>query len=92
MPHSPIHSYAFSGNKEALTKCVKDVDVNIKNSFSWTALHIASWVGNYDVVQYLIEQPNIISDIKDNRGRSPLDIAKSNGNSEIVHLLSSHTK
>jgi len=92
MSHSPIHSYAFSGNKEALLKCVKDIDVNIKNPFSWTALHIAAWVGDYDIVQSLIEQPNIISDIKDNRGRSPLDVAKSNGHSKIVHLLTSHTK
>ena len=91
MPHSPIHSYAFSGNKKALLKCIKDVDVNAKNPFSWTALHIASWIGNYDVVQCLIEQPYIDVYITDNQGRSPLDVAKSNGHSNVVNLLTSYS-
>ena len=90
MPYSPIHSYAFSGNKESLLKCIKDINVNVKNPFSWTALHIASWVGNYDVVQCLIEQPDINVHSTDNQGRSPLDVAKSNGHSDIVNLLASY--
>ena len=91
MPHSPIHSYAFSGNKEALLKCIKDIDVNIKNPFSWTALHIAAWVGDYDIVKCLIEQPDIDVYITDNQGRSPLDVAKSNGHGNIVILLTSYS-
>jgi ankyrin repeat protein len=92
MPNSPIHSYAFSGNKEALLKCIKDIDVNVKNPFSWTALHIASWIGNYDIVDCLINQPDIDIDIKDNKQRRPIDIARTFGNSKIVILLAKSLK
>ena len=91
MPYSKIHSYAFHNKLEELKKEIKDIDVNVINPFSWTALHIASWIGNYDIVEYLLEQSDIVCDIKDNRGRTPLDIAISNGHSKIVYLLLSRS-
>ena len=90
MPYSDIHTYAYGDNKESMRECMNHTDVNLKNPFSWTALHIASWIGNYDIVKCLLDHPDIDISIKDTLGRSSIDIAKSNGHPEIVMLLTNH--
>jgi ankyrin repeat protein len=84
-----IHSYASSGNLEGLIDSLKDTDVNVTNPFGWTALHIACWKGHYDIVNRLINEPGVTINVKDNRGRSPRDVAVSNRHPSIVILLSS---
>ena len=61
--------------------------VNHVNFFRQTALHIACFYGDIKVVQALLQHPNIISNLTDIDGKTPLDIARAKGNSSIVELL-----
>ncbi|WCR58321.1 ankyrin repeat domain-containing protein [Wolbachia endosymbiont of Ctenocephalides felis wCfeJ] len=63
--------------------------INIhKNEINWTALHYAIEAGNPEVVKFLTEKGANI-DAKDNHGKTPSNIAKEKGLTEIVDILAS---
>eukprot|EP00833_Pecoramyces_ruminatium_P018010 jgi/Orpsp1_1/1192042/evm.model.d7180000090145.1 len=60
-------------------------DNRIKNGQS--LLHIASYIGRKDIVNYLLEQKNIKLDVKDSKGRTPIFYAILAQNEEIVKAI-----
>lgn len=69
-----------------------------KHSRSWNheffkglgaPLHRATELGKLDVVQHLLEK-QADRDIKDSKGRTPLDIARNMGHKDLIRLLESH--
>ena len=56
------------------------------------ALGIAAAKGNTDVVQYLIQEININKTIRNNEGKTPLDIAHETDHQEVVRLLGGEVK
>jgi ankyrin repeat protein len=64
----------------------KDIDLNIKNEYGMTSLHIACIEGDYNKVELLLKynaDPNIV----DNFGNSALHHACYCNNSDLVELL-----
>ena len=61
-------------------------DVNIRDSYGWTALHIASYNGHLKIVQLLLCQGADIS-LRNNGGYTALDIASSYGGLEVADCL-----
>lgn len=65
------------------------VDLNVQDSYGWTALMCASQAGHLEVVEYLLwQEANMF--ITDNTGISALDLAKKNHNKVLVDLLVGH--
>ncbi|QHE84385.1 ankyrin repeat domain-containing protein [Hydrogenophaga sp. BPS33] len=62
------------------------IDTNHRNQKKETALHMACQQGHADVVQLLLQR-NTNHQIKDRRGRTPLDVAKAHGRDEVVKLM-----
>ena len=52
---------------EADPSCINETEPNV----GVTALHIAAFDGNYEIVDFLCDQPGIDIHIEDNLGRSP---------------------
>ncbi|KAI0296786.1 hypothetical protein B0F90DRAFT_1819812 [Multifurca ochricompacta] len=64
--------------------------VNHQNRFGETLLHQVS-LGRYDLgFAELLLAHGASVDTQDNRGRTPLDVARKSGNDEFVQLLSEH--
>lgn len=62
---------------------------NIRDDYySWTPLHYAARYGAVDIVKELLEH-GADPTIRDNKGRTPLDIAKEFGHDEVVQILAS---
>jgi ankyrin repeat protein/Mg2+ and Co2+ transporter CorA len=62
--------------------------VNRKSRLSRTALHIAAEMGHVDIVELLLQQPDIQFAAKDSRGNTPLiDAARSTERESILRLL-----
>lgn len=50
-------------------------------------LHVAVQKGYKEIVAFLLEQPGIQTDIKNNDDKNPLDLAESQNNQEIINVL-----
>ena len=61
-------------------------DINAKDDGGWTALMLASYNGEFEVVKYLVESGANIN-AKDNDGRTALMLASLNGKFEVVEYL-----
>lgn len=61
-----------------------DPNLNLENGF--TALHHASASNNAEICNLLIEHGSLIGALN-NEGRTPYDIAKSLGNTNVLNLL-----
>ena len=53
----------------------------------WNALHLACYIGNLEMVKWLIDVCELSPASKDNKGTSPFHTAIVNGNHEIVEFL-----
>ena len=79
---------AATGKLDIVKECIRQgVDKNAKNMNRMTALHIASWNGNLEIVKYLIETCHVDKEAKNNNGRTALHCASANGHLEIVKYL-----
>ena len=79
---------AATGKLDIVQECIRQgVDKNAKNMNRMTALHIASWNGNLEIVKYLIETCHVDKEAKNNNGRTALHCASANGHLEIVKYL-----
>jgi len=65
---------------------VPDIDVDAQDSYGWTALHLASYFGNSELVKLLLEKGSSTR-IRDKLGLLPIDLAGSEGHSDVVQLL-----
>jgi len=56
------------------------------NNYGWTALHLAAFQGDSDLVEYLLRK-GADSTLTNNSGNTPLMLAEHKGNSEVYGLL-----
>ncbi len=61
--------------------------VNDTDEDGCTLLRYAVIIGNLEVIKFLIDKGANIH-AKDNKGRTPLDLAREGGNTEVVNMLS----
>ncbi|GBN06654.1 Ankyrin-1 [Araneus ventricosus] len=64
---------------------VSAVDINLQS-----ALHVASFNGRLNVVEYLIQELNVSINRRDTDGRTPLHLASINGHTSVVKFLLEH--
>ena len=75
------------GDLDKVKKLIdKGANVNAKNEYGWTPLHIAAWKGHPKVVKLLIKAGAKVNATKDD-GWTPLHLAARWGNTEISKLL-----
>ena len=80
---------ATSYNRTDVLRCLieKGENVNQQTRYTrWTALHIASYKNHTDVIKILL-QYGARTDIKNIKGRTPIDLARDRNNEEAVALL-----
>ncbi|MBF0499156.1 MAG: ankyrin repeat domain-containing protein [Candidatus Riflebacteria bacterium] len=81
---TPIHVAAYSGDLQLLEKLLTaGADVNAVDGNGLSALHLAA---TRDVAEVLLRK-GALSEIRDNKGRTPLHRAAENGRNEIIELL-----
>ena len=81
--HIPILLDFFDG-AYALVEDMK-YNVNEKDDYGISPLHIAAWKGDDNLLLYLLSRGAIIS--SDNMGRTPLHYAAIRGHSQIISLI-----
>ena len=83
---STIHKAAGAGDLARVKAFIQEgIDVNTK-VYGSTALHCAARYGHKEVVELLIAEGADIN-VKDARGRTPIDLAMNQGRKEIAKLL-----
>jgi len=65
----------------------KAIEVNAKSNTGWTALHWAACHGYLAIAKRLLEG-GADPTLRDNQGKTAIDLARENGKSEVVALLS----
>ncbi len=72
-----IYKIAETGTPESLrAELVKGFDINRADENGMTILHHAALGDNADVIEMLTEEYQANATIKDNQGRTPLDLAR----------------
>jgi len=88
-----LHWAAYKGHPD-LTRLLIIYGVYPKkiDFYGQTVLHMACLGGNLNIVQQLVEQDSIDTEIRDKKGQRAIDLAESAGYSEIVDLIDRHYK
>lgn len=83
-----IHSYALGGNIEKLAALLdgESVDIDAKDEYGYTPLHLACDRGQFEVVKLLLSKGSSVT-IQDADGNTSLVIAKIASHENIVKLL-----
>ena len=87
---TPLLQSILDGNKEAAEKALKKYPdyINIPYASNGnTPLHVAVWNGHKDIVELLLAQPAIDTQLKNKNGKTALDLAQEKNLTEIVNLL-----
>lgn len=71
--------------QELLSK--HNLDIDVCDQFSWTALMCASHSGQLNVVEFLLEKGATWKTCKDSNGNTALDLARLANNFDVVDLL-----
>jgi len=80
-----------TGNTTDTIRYVEENEWNIDghlNTFKWTALHLAAFQGDSDLVEYLLRRganPNLVN----STGFTPLMLAEYKGNSHLKRIFES---
>jgi len=75
------------GDTAKLERLLKEgADVNVKDDYGRTPLHVAAEKGEVEIVKLLLEKGADVN-VKNNNGQTPLHYAASGGYTEIVKLL-----
>ena len=78
--------------QRSISSCTFNIDFNVKSTAGSTPLHLACCHGQFEVVKYLLENSKLKGiDIttKNNHQRTPEDLARQKGHSDILELLKS---
>ncbi|ULU10377.1 hypothetical protein L3Y34_014579 [Caenorhabditis briggsae] len=88
----PLHKAAEDGNAEEIRRYLKvGMDSNQKDDDSWTPLHYACFHGHLEVVNELLNSPQMTAINAQNKGgATALQYAVITGNEYLVELLTSH--
>lgn len=86
-----LFSYAQNGENRQLKRILllKKLDVNIQDAYGWSPLHCAAVEGHISCIKTLLKF-GASKDTKDNKGRTPLDLAKKHKNHSAYHLIKHH--
>jgi len=60
-------------------------DIHVKNTFGSTPLMMACLFGNIEIIQTLLQYPNVVND-KDNANRTALDYISTNDPTAYIHI------
>ncbi|DAA75280.1 TPA_exp: Pfs, NB-ARC and Ankyrin domain protein [Trichophyton benhamiae CBS 112371] len=83
-----FHEAVEDGDFDSVKKSLEDgIDPNARGGVDSSALHSAAFYQHAEIVALLLAQKDIIVDVRDYDGRSPLWIAASDGNIEITKML-----
>jgi len=84
-----LHEFALEGNCEALRNfCSKnpDIDIDARDAFGYTALHLAADRGNAEAVEFLLSS-GADSEAMDGDNCTTLDLASAAGHASVVEVL-----
>ena len=85
---SCLHLSAFEGHSDVVRCLIKySINCNLKDTEGWSPLYLAVQQAHTDIVQTLLEVPNINILNRAKNGRIPLHSACSFGHVEIMKLL-----
>jgi len=87
---SPIQDVELVRNTCDLLFVQCKVEYNSPNNHGQTPLHKAAYAGNLTVVQYLVEQFDVVDDIRDNHGNTAADCAERSQNNELAKWIRRH--
>ena len=72
-----IWTAAVLGDIEAVEQqLAKGVDVNAKNKDGTTALHVAAFLGRYEIATLLVHQKGVNTNVRDDDGMTAMDVLK----------------
>ena len=63
------------------------LDINTRDDGGYTALHYAVIQGNTELVQQILARPGIKTDLSNNDGQTPLDLARAANLTDIIKML-----
>lgn len=79
-----------TGARDAIRKLIEvGGDPRIVDVEGWNSLHWAAFHGSLEAAKELVKDDFLIS-VKDNEGKVPLDMAKSEGNEDVAKFLESY--
>ena len=85
---TPLHGAASEGHRNIVEMLIRrGANVNIVNSDGDTPLYWAASEGHENIVRILLENPWCDHTIADLSGKTPEDIARSNGHTKIAEML-----
>ncbi|KAJ7038297.1 ankyrin repeat-containing domain protein [Mycena alexandri] len=86
-----LHGLAVSNQLQELVSLVQDepsVDINARDDFGYTPLHLAADRGHFPIVEFLLEK-GADRTIKDEDDLTAIELAQAAGHERIVQILSS---
>lgn len=87
LDRTSLHTAVLEDDLEKVKNLLREKqNVDARDAYGFSALHIASYLGNEDILHALLKEKPLVS-VQDSFGRSPLHIAVSRGNIHAVNLL-----
>ena len=93
MKSTPLHKSAYMGHADIIPLLIsKGIDINAQGPYNgYTALHDATWHAHIEAVKTLIDAGARL-DLKGHDGKTPLDLAKRFGYTNIGNLIEARIK
>ena len=83
-----VHSLAYMNKLESLENAIEEgIDVNARDKFGQTALHLAALAGREKVIKFLIESGADIDDAEGIMKLTPLEMASLAGHQDVAQVL-----
>ncbi|PYI06041.1 ankyrin, partial [Aspergillus sclerotiicarbonarius CBS 121057] len=83
---TPLHKAVGSENHVMRLLANRGADVKAADIFGQTALHMAAEAGLAEDVYFLLGH-GLAGDLKDNRGRTPRDLASKGGKKDVMRVF-----
>ena len=86
--NTPLHNVAYAGSAKFAQYLIdQGAGIEIKDQDGMTALHIASKIGNLQVVKVLVEKGGAQIDARNNKGETAFVLANGNNRQEVAKYL-----